>query len=324
MRKQAKWIPFVFALLLHNMPALAQSWPDRPIRLYVPQGAGGGQDSIARYLSDKASAILGQPIIIDNRPGAGGIIGTQAAARATPDGYNFAFTSSATMASNPHLVKNLPYDPLNDFIPVAMISKPGFLISANPERPFKTLAELIAFEKKSPGSVTVAIDGNRNASGLTAAFLNKTAGINIRLVPYSSPAQGLQDTISGNVDLFISPPGVHLPHIAAGKLRPLAVSGTNREIALPDVPMIGETLPEFRILGWLMISAPKGTPAEPVARMNAAMDRVLRDKIVIDWMQNFGSPAHGGAETQDELRSFVRDEISLWGKMIAEIGLDAQ
>lgn len=305
-------------------PATAQNWPERPIHLFVSQGAGGGQDSIARYLADKVGASLGQPIIIENRPGAGGIIGTQAAARATPDGYNFAITSSATMASNPHLVKNLPYDPQNDFVPVALLSKPGFLISANPSRPFKTLAELIATEKKTPGSLTVAIDGNRNASGLTAGFLNKSAGINIRLVPYSSPAQGLQDTISGNVDLFISPPGVHLSHIAAGKLRPIAVSGVSREISLPDVPMISETLPGFRILGWLMVSAPKGTPAEPIARLNAAFDRVLKNKAVIDWMLNFGSPANAGAGTQDELRIFVRDEIALWGKMISDIGLEAQ
>lgn len=315
---------FIFFSILSNNQAISQTWPQRPIQLYVSQGAGGGQDSIARYLADKVASILGQPILIENRPGAGGIIGTQAAARATPDGYNFAITSSATMSSNPHLVKNLPYDPLNDFVPVAMISKPGFLISANPTRPFSTLAELINHERKSPGSVTVAVDGNRNASGLTAGFLNRRAGINIRLVPYSSPAQGLQDTISGNVDLFISPPGVQLSHIAAGKLRPIAVSGVSREISLPDVPMISETLPGFQILGWLMISAPKGTPDEPVTRMNAAFDRVLKDRVVIEWMLKFGSPANTGAGSQDELRAFVRDEIGLWGKMISDIGLDAQ
>jgi tripartite-type tricarboxylate transporter receptor subunit TctC len=314
----------LLSIIAWSAPAAAQNWPDRPLHLYVSQGAGGGQDSIARYLADKVSAIIGQPIIIENRPGAGGIIGTQAAARATPDGYNFAITSSATMASNPHLVKNLPYDPLNDFVPVALLSKPGFLISANPARPFKTLPEVIAHEKKSPGSLTVAIDGNRNASGLTAGFLNKVAGLNIRLVPYSSPAQGLQDTISGNVDLFISPPGVHLSHIAAGKLRPIAVSGVTREISLPDVPMINETLPGFRILGWLMISAPKGTAAEPVNRLNAAFDQVLKDKAVMEWMLNFGSPANAGAGSQDELRAFVKDEIALWGKMIADIGLEDQ
>ena len=137
----------LFSCFASSVPAGAQNWPDRPLHLYISQGAGGGQDSIARYLADKVSTIIGQTIVIENRPGAGGIIGTQAAARATPDGYNFAVTSSATMASNPHLVKNLPYDPLNDFVPVALLSKPGFLISANPARPFKNLPELIAAEK---------------------------------------------------------------------------------------------------------------------------------------------------------------------------------
>lgn len=324
MKKNRSLLSFLCASIFLSGAANAQNWPERPIHFIVSQGAGGGQDSIVRYLADKVSAGLGQPIIIENRPGAGGIIGTQIAARAAPDGYNFAITSSATLASNPHLVKNLPYDPQNDFVPVALLSKPGFLISANPNRPFKTLAELIATEKKTPGSLTVAIDGNRNASGLTAGFLNKSAGINIRLVPYSSPAQGLQDTISGNVDLFISPPGVQLSHIAAGKLQPIAVSGVSREISLPDVPMISETISGFRILGWLMVSAPKRTPAEPIARLNAAFDRVLKDKAVIDWMVNFGSPANVGAGTADELRIFVRDEIALWGKMISDIGLEAQ
>jgi len=320
-KRQLAWLSVIFAL---QTPALAQTWPQRPIHLFVSQGAGGGQDSISRYITDKLTGILGQPIIIDNRPGAGGIIGTQAAARATPDGYNFAVTSSATMASNPHLVKNLPYDPRADFIPVAMISKPGFLISANPDVPIRSLPELIAYEKASPGRLTAAVDGNRNASGLTAGFLNKAAGINIRLVPYSTPSQGLQDTITGNVNLFISPPGVHLSHIAAGKLRPIAVSGMARESALPDVPSIGETLPGFRIIGWLMISAPKGTPQEPIARMNAAMDRVLKDPAVIAWMQNFGSPSSGAAGSQEELSAFVREEIALWGKMISDVGLEAQ
>jgi tripartite-type tricarboxylate transporter receptor subunit TctC len=314
----------LIAMAYFLAPCHAQNWPDKPIHLYVSQGAGGGQDTIARYLGDKVSAILGQAIVVENRPGAGGIIGMQTAARAAPDGYNFVMTSSATMASNPYLVKNLPYKPLDDFEAVAMISKPGFLISANPTLPFSSIPQLISYAKAHPGQLTVAIDGARNASGLIAGFLNKKADINIRLIPYSSPNQGLQDTIAGSVSLFVSPPGVQLAHIAAGKLRPLGVSGTTREIALPDVAMIGENLEGFHILGWLMISAPKNTPREAIDKMNAAFDSVLKNAAVKEWMRNFGSPSSEAAGRADDLRAFVKDEITTWGKMIAEVGLEAQ
>ena len=247
----------------------------------------------------------------------------QAAAKAPADGYNFAMTSSAGMASNPHLVKDLPYDPVKDFTPVAMLSKPGFLITINANSPIRTLSELVAAEKASPGKHSAVIDGARNATGLTAAYLNKVAGISIRLVPYTSPAQGLQDVISGNVDLFVQAVGLQLPHIEAGKLRPLAVSGVAREPSLPDVPTVGETYPGFALVGWLMISAPAGTPKAAVEGMNRAFDTVLKNPEVQDWMRRNGSHNSGAAGTLPELDAFVRAEIELWGKAVKAIGLEA-
>ena len=304
-------------------PALAQSWPEKPMRLFVAQGAGGGQDTIARYLAEKVSQELKQQVIIENRPGAGALIGMQAAAKAPADGYNFAMTSSAGMASNPHLVKDLPYDPLKDFVPVSMISKPGFLISVGGTSPLKSLADVIAAEKASPGKLSAVIDGARNATGLTAAYLNKVAGIDIRLVPYTSPAQGLQDVITGNVDLFVQAVGLQLTHIEGGKLRPIAVSGVAREPSLPDVPTVGEAFPGFALVGWLMISAPAGTPKAAVEGMNQAMDRVLKNPEVRDWMRRNGSHNSGGSGTLPELDAFVRSEIELWGKAVKAIGLEA-
>lgn len=314
----------MFALGIATSSALAQNWPDRPIHMFVAQGAGGGQDSIIRYIADKLSTRLRQSIIIENRPGAGAIIGTQAAARATPDGYNFAVTSSASMASNLHLVKALPYDPLKDFIPVALLSKPGFLFSASSKLPAKNLSELIALEKKEPGRISIAIDGLRNANGLAAAYLNKVAGANMRLVPYTSPAQGMQDVINGNVDVFVAPPGVHMAQIAAGKLTPIAVTGSQREVALPDTATIGETYAGFSMLGWLMISAPANTPQAALNGMNAALDDVLKDPAVIDWMLKFGSPSSKSAGNLAELQTFVRSEIALWGKITKSLGMEPQ
>ncbi len=314
----------IAGLLLSMHPGQSQQWPDKSIRLYVAQGAGGGQDTIARYLADKVSQELKQQIIIENRPGAGALIGMQAAARAPADGYNFAMTSSAGMASNPHLVKALPYDPVKDFVPVAMISKPGFLISINANSPVKTLAELVAAEKAEPGKFSVVIDGPRNATGLTAAYLNKVAGINLRLVPYTSPGQGLQDVITGNVDLFVQAVGLQLPHIEGGKLRPVAVSGTAREPSLPDVQTVGETFPGYAMVGWLMISAPTGTPKPAVEGMNRAFDTVLKNAEVQAWMRRNGSHNTGGAGTLAELEKFVRDEIEVWGRAVKAIGLEPQ
>ncbi len=304
--------------------AQAQQWPDKAIRLYVAQGPGGGQDTIARYLAEHVSQVLKQQILIENRPGAGAIIGMQAAARAPADGYNFAMTSSAGMASNPHLVKALTYDPLKDFVPVSMVSKPGFLISIGAQSPVKNLAELVAAEKASPGKFSVVIDGPRNATGLTAAYLNKVAGANIRLVAYTSPAQGLQDVITGNVDLFVQAVGLQLPHIEAGKLRPLAVSGVAREPSLPNVPTVGETFPGFALVGWLMISAPTGTPRPALEGINRAFDAVFKKPEVQAWMTRNGSHNAIGAGSLPELEKFVRDEIDLWGKAVKAIGLEPQ
>ena len=311
-------------LTLTGVGAQAQQWPDRSIRVYVAQGAGGGQDTIARYLSEKVSAVLKQQVIIENRAGAGAIIGMQAAARAPADGYNFAMTSSAGMASNPHLVKALPYDPLKDFTPVAMISRPGFLISINAKSPHKTLADVISQDKASPGSLAVVIDGPRNATGLTAAYLNKVAGISLRLVPYTSPAQGMQDVIGGNVDLFVQAVGLQLPQIEAGRLRPLAVSSVQREPALPNVPTVGETFPGFALVGWLMISAPTGTPKDAIEGMNKAFDTVLKMPDTQAWMTRNGSHNMTGAGALLELETFVKNEIELWGKAVKAIGLEPQ
>lgn len=304
--------------------AQAQQWPEKTIRMFVAQGAGGGQDTIIRYLADKVSQIIGQQIIIENRPGAGALIGMQAAARAPADGYNFAMTSSAAMASNPHLVKALPYHPLKDFVPVALLTRPGFAISVNAKLPIRTLADIVAIEKASPGKLSAVIDGPRNATGLTAAYLNKVTGASIRLVPYTSSAQGLQDTLGGNVDIYIQTTGLHLPHIRAGNLRPIAVSGARREPSLPDVPTVGESYPGFALVGWLMISAPAGTPREATEKMNAAFDRVLKDPAVVEWMLNFGSPSNMGAGSFEELNAFVRNEIEYWGRVVNTIGLEPQ
>jgi len=304
--------------------AWCQPWPTKPVRILVAQGAGGGQDIITRYLADRLATALGQQIIIENRPGAAGIIGTQAAARAAPDGYTFLVGSSAALASNPFTVKSLPYDPVRDFVPVALLTRPGFLIAANTKHPVKTLADVVAIATREPGKVSVVIDGARNATGLVAAYLKKVTGADFTLVPYTSMMQGLQDTVAGTTDLFIQAAGVAMPYIVSGALRPIAVTSPMREPVLPDTPTVAETYPGFSLVGWLIIAAPAATPPEALERMNRELDRILKDPAVAEWMRNNGSPNVGGAGSLQDLSQFVRTELAVWEKVVRTIGIEPE
>lgn len=312
------------AAIALSFPAWSQPWPSKPIRVFVAQGAGGGQDTLTRYLMERLSASLGQQIIVENRPGAGGTIGTRAAATAPADGYNFLIGSTAALASGPYTVKALPYDPIKDFIPIALISKPGFLIVANANLPVKTLADVVAMGKTDPGKLTTVIDGSRNASGMVAGYLNKVSGANLTLVPYSNMRQGLQDTVAGTTGLFIQSAGFSMPFIKTGALRPIAVSSLTRDDLLPDTPTVAETYPGFSLVGWLIVAAPAGTPADIVERMNREFDVILKNPEVVEWMRNFGSPTAGGAGKLSDLNEFVRSELAVWEKVVRTIGLEPE
>lgn len=310
-----------------SFPAWSQQWPTKPIRIFVPQGAGSGQDAYMRYLAEHLTKALGQQIIIENRPGGGGTIGTRAAATAPADGYNFVVASSASFASTPHTVKVLGYDPLKDFIPVAMISAPGgFLMVANSKLPVKTFADLVAIGKADPGKLSIVVDGPRNATGLMTAYINKVTGANLTLVPYTNTMQGLQDTVSGTTGLFIQGVGLSLPFIKDGALRPIAVTGAVREELLPDTPTLAELYPnvDVKLFGWLLIAAPTGTPPEAVERMNRELDRIFKEPQVVEWLRNYGAPRSFSAGTPAQLRDFVRSEYGVWEKVVKTIGLEPE
>lgn len=310
-----------------SLPAWSQQWPTKPIRVFVGQGAGGGQDTFMRYMADRLGTALGQQIIIENRPGAGGTIGTRAAAAAPADGYNFVVASSASFASTPHTVKAVGYDPVKDFVPVALMSRPaGFLISANANLPVKTYADVVAIGKADPGKLSIVVDGPRNATGLIVAYLNKVTGANMTLVPYTSTMQGLQDTVAGTTGMFIQATGLAMQHIKSGALRPIAVTGATRDETLPDTPTIAETYPGVSLNGWLMLAAPTGTPQEAIDRVNLEFNRILKDPQVVDWMRSYGAPAppSTGAGKPAELREFVRSEYLLWEKVVKTIGIEPE
>src|ERR1700704_503971 len=305
------------ALLVAFGEAGAQSWPTRPLRVIVSFAAGSAPDIVCRFVTERLSRAVGQQIVVDTRPGSGNIIAAQAAARSAPDGYNFFCATAATLVSNPHTFKSLPYDPVRDFAPVAMIAKGPFFVLVHPGVPVKTLAELAAYDKANPGKLTFATDGLRNFTGMMAAWLNKIAGTNILTVPYAGMPLGIQDTLAGRTQLVILAIPAAAPRIRSGELRPLAASFATRVPGYENVPAIAETYPGFELVGWFLIVAPAGTPAEVVQRVNREMDKILRDPETEKRLRDLGFFTEG-AETPDAVAGAIRSDREKWGGIVKD------
>ncbi len=303
--------------------AQAQKWPERPIKFISSQAAGGGTDIIGRMMADQLSARVGQPIIYENRPGGGNKIGTEAAARSAPDGYTFFYATAAAIVSDPHTYKSLPYDPMKAFDVISSIAEVSFVLLAHPSVPAKNLPELIAYAKANPDKLTVATDGPRRFSGMIAAWINKLAGTKISYVPYVQMTQGIQDVHAGRVQLVIIAVPAARGHIANGTLRPLAVTSAKRLEAYPDVPAVAETFPGFDFAGWWLLAAPKGVPADILARVNREMAAILTDPAVVTKLKNIGFVSRGGG-SMEEVRAYVQSQYEAWGKLVKEIGLQPE
>ena len=314
----------LFALILASLaPAAADTWPDRPIKIIVSQAAGGTPDIICRIISDKLSDLLGQRVVVENRPGGANVVGAQAAAHAAPDGYTLFFATAAALVSNPHTYKTLPYDPVKDFVAVSMVAKNPFLILANPSVPANNLSELVAYDKANPGKLTFATDGQRNFSGILATWLNKVSGANILQVPYATMPQGVQDTLAGRTQLTILAIPSAAPHVSRGALKPLAISWTKRLPLYPQVQSISETFPGVELTGWFVIAAPADTPADIVTRLNQEMDKVLKTPEMAQKLADLGFYTEG-AETPQATSAFVKAQYELWAKIVRDIGLQPE
>jgi tripartite-type tricarboxylate transporter receptor subunit TctC len=300
--------------------ARADTWPTKPIKFIVSQAAGGTPDIICRLLAERLTRAFGQQVIVEDRPGAGNTIGAQAAARAAPDGYTFLFATAAALVTNPYTFKSLPYDPNADFVPVGMVAKGPFIVLAHPDVPAKNLGELFAYDKKNPGKLAFATDGPKNFSGIIAAWLDKLGGADIPQVPYATMPQGVQDTLAGRVQLTILAVPSAAQHIAAGLLRPLAVSSIKRLDNYPDIPAISESFPGVEVIGWFIIAAPAKTPADIVTRMNGELDKILKDPEIVAQLAKVGFFTEG-ADTPEQTRAFVKSQYDLWGKVAHDIGI---
>ncbi len=295
--------------------ASAQDYPSRPVRMIIPQAAGGGTDVFARALGQRLSERWGQPVIIDNRAGAAGVIGTGAVAKSAPDGYTLLFTLEGAQAINQTLFKNLNFHHVNDFQAVALMASVPFMMQANPKVPANNLAELIALAKQKPGTITYATPGTGSISHLLGEMLQFEAGIKLIHVPYRGTAQGTTDLIGGQVDTnFGSVPAV-IQSIKAGQLRALGVTSARRISVLPDVPTFAESgLPGFDVDPWWGILAPAGTDATIVNKINADVAAILKSKDMLDFLN--AQSAQARIVSPAEFQKILAEDVEKWAKVI--------
>ncbi len=318
----ARWLAAIFLIIVAGT-VQAQAWPAKPVRYVLSNSAGSAPDLVARVTTDQLQQALGQAWIVENRPGGEGVIGAASVARASPDGYSFYQASSVAIAVQPHLVKNLPYDTLRDFTPVAMVvdSGPSGIV-VHPSLPVKTFPDLVALAKSQPGrisySVTVAF------LSVSAKWLNKLAGIDMTEVYYKETGQATGDALSGQVPVMFNSLGTPIQHIKAGKLRLLAVTSLKRLPQFPDMPTIAEYYPGYESEGWASMAAPAGTPAEIVNRVNREMDRIVKDPQFAAAVGKFYWANIGGASSPQGLAAFYRSEREKWRKIVNELGIQPQ
>ena len=303
------------AAVLPTLPriALAQTYPTRPVRLIVTFAAGGSPDIIARLMGQWLSERLGQPVIVDNRPGAAGNIGTEIGVRAPPDGYTLLMALSVN-AINASVYNNLSFNFMRDTAPVASIASTPLIMEVNPSVPAKTVPEFIAYAKANPGKISMA-SGGKGAPGHVAGELFKMmAGVDMVHVPYRGDALVLPDLISGQVQVYFGVMPASLGYIRAGKLRALAVTSATRQEALPDVPTVGEFLPGFEARGWYGIVVPKATPAEIVGKLNQEINAALADPNMKKRLTDLGVAVFAGSPA--DFGKFIADETEKWAKVV--------
>lgn len=296
-------------------PALAQGWtPDRPIRLVVPFAPGGSTDVTARLVAEAIAPKLGQPAVIENRPGAGGNIGSEAVARSAPDGHTLVMGTSSTHATNVALYRSLPYQPLRDFAPVSQVAFIPNLLVVNPEVPARDLPALIALAKAQPGRLNFGNAGSGTSQHLSAAMIASKAGIEVTHVSYRGGSPAVTDLLGGKIQAMAAPLVEVIAHVQAERLRAIAITTARRSPLLPAVPTIAETIPGFEVALWNGIFAPAGTPPAAVLRISAAIAEALRTDEMRAKLAQQGSEAVGS--TPEAFATFIATEIPKWAELV--------
>ena len=312
----------VAATLLGSAGAWAQAYPDKPIRAVVPFAAGSATDQIGRAFAEKMSATLGQPIVIDNKPGANGMLGADVVAKAPADGYTLLIGTNSTNAALKFLMKKLPYDQDKDFVPVAYIGSVPLMVAVNNDVPAKTLKELIDLSKAKPGQTSVAYAST--SQQVSSEMLASMAGAKFNMVPYKAGPAAMTDLIGGQVMVFTADFAVTVPQHKAGKIRGLAVTSTKRAAAVPELPTVNEALglKDYELIAYFAVFAPAGTPPDVISKVNQAVNAAASSKDLQDKFANLGFAVEPG--TPEDLARRNRNETVKWEKAIREAKIEPQ
>jgi tripartite-type tricarboxylate transporter receptor subunit TctC len=306
---------FSLGSILVSVAAAQSNYPNKPINLIVPYGAGGSADSRSRQLGQKMSVLFKQPIVIENKPGAGGNIGTEFIARAAPDGYTIGMGNFAPMAVNKTLFGNLRYDPETDISPIMLVEKGPLVLVVNPNSPYKTIGDIVAAAKAKPGVLTFSSGGIGGSHQLSAELFELNADISMIHVPYKSGSAALTDLMAGNVDIMFDQMYSAVPNIKADKLRPIAITSKKRSPLLPNVPSFSELgYPKVEVLNWQGLIAPKGTPKAIIDKLNAAANEALKDPGVREIMLSQGNEIGGGSPA--EFAALIKSESTKWSAVV--------
>jgi tripartite-type tricarboxylate transporter receptor subunit TctC len=299
------------ALVAVAASAFAADYPSRPIRLVVPYAPGGGADGVARIIARRVSETIGQSIVIDNKGGAGSIVGTDIVAKAEPDGYTLLLGQSGPISINPAIYKSLPYDPVKDFAPIIMTTDYPYILVVNPELPARTLQELVALAKTKPGAMNYGSTGVGAANHLVAELFNSNAGLKMTHIPYRGTALAVADLMGGQLSMVFGDPISVLAHIKSGKLRALAVTSLQRSPVAPDVPTVAESgYPGFDAIAWHGILAPAKTPPAIVQRLNEEFAKALQDPQTKELLVNQAMQTVGSSPA--DFAAFIKQDIAIW------------
>ncbi len=317
-----QWVRMLTLMAMYALvagSAFAQTWPSKPIKYVVPFAPGGSTDILGRTISEKLSVALGQPVVVDNKPGAGGGLGADFVAKAAPDGYTIMGGTISTHAINASLYSNLPYDPVKDFVAVTLLARVPNMLVVNPDVPAKTVAELIALMKANPGKYTFASAGNGTSQHLSGELFKSMAGVEMQHIPYKGSPPALQDVVGGQVTMTFDNITTAWPLAKAGKLRALAVTTAKRSPVAPDVPTLAESgLAGFEVGSWQGVFAPAGTPPAIVKRLNAEIVKILSMPDVKEKILALGAEPVG--DTSEQFTAYVKTEVVKWSDVVKKSG----
>ena len=313
-------IALLLALCCAALPGMAQPYPSKAVRMIVPYPPGGGNDTLARLFAAKLSDRLGQQFVVENRPGAGAMIGTEAAAKSAPDGYTILLSSIATHALSPNLYSRVPYDPVKDFAPITLLGIAPTVLVVPADLPARNLQEFIAAAKAKPGALAYASGGNGTPPHINAEVFKSVAGIDLLHVAYKGGGPALVDLMAGRVQAMLDTAASAMPHVRSGKLRALAISAPKRSPELPDLPTFAEAgLPQYDTNAWYSMHAPAGTPPDIVRRLNAELVAILKDPEILARFKQLATDPVGNSP--EEFAAFVRAELDKYARIIKAAGI---